>query len=72
MAAPGACSWELDGTSRGTWEEQKSFCIGKGGWHSVPGECGAVSFLALNLHDSLFVSGGGGRGLWFFLYGEIL
>lgn len=58
----------------GTWEEQKSF-VHRKGW--VGGILFLVSggtgfFPALNLNDSLFISGGGGGGLWFFSYGEIL
>lgn len=34
---------------RGPGEHRRALCIGKRGWHSVPGECGDC-----NLHGSLF------------------
>lgn len=34
---------------RGPGEHRRALCIGKSGWHSVPGECGDC-----NLHGGLF------------------
>lgn len=40
-------------TIRGLGEHRRALCIGKSGWHSVPGEWGDC-----NLHGGLFLSAG--------------